>query len=350
MPPQSPSAKMPDIAINHKPTTVSLDSRPKYSRMSGTKSPMGRCPVPHTPQDPEDLEHDFTTPGKVGNLGCPFAKMAQNGLPDTPNSHDPLAAEFHQDHSSVASNSGLGKCPIRFLDRHSPEEIAQYFENHKHEIPRSHQVCVRRYQRDADSVRAMDAKYGNLVNMIQGLGVKHKQYLPNEGAAREETSSNGAVGKWAEDVSSKAVSPQPQVQEEEEANEERRTSHFERPLREIRVGESPSRPWGISVPVDKPVPPSALESDGNRADQPIQSGAPSQPVVGIPQSLLKERPKSKPEPAAADDAKVSPKAEEPSKNSPQQIIFNGPVFFGYSAEDAAKLLRSFNITGLQPGS
>ena len=298
----------------------------------------------HHARDPEDLEYDFTTPGKIGNLECPFSKMAQNGLPATPNSHDPLAAEFHQEAASVASNSGLGKCPIRFLDKHSPEEIAQYFENHKHEIPRSHEVCVRRYQRDADSVRAMDAKYGtNLVNMIQGLGVKHKQYLPHEDPTKQEASSSSAVEKWAEDVSNKSVSPD-QVPEHEP-----RAPRFERPLREVRVGESPSRPWGISVPIDRTVPPSAMESQANQEPRLHQlAGTQSAPVTGIPQSLLKPEAQSKTEQVAAE--KASARAEDCPPAPRPQIIFNGPVFFGYSAEDTAKLLQNFNISGLRPGS
>ena len=329
--------------MNSTPDAVPLNLRPKPTKMNGTKSPMGRCPIAHHARDPEDLEHDFTTPGKIGNLECPFSKMAQNGLPATPNSHDPLAAEFHQEAVSVASNSGLGKCPIRFLDKHSPEEIAQYFENHKHEIPRSHEVCVRRYQRDADSVRAMDAKYGNLVNMIQGLGVKHKQYLPHEDPAKQEASSSSAVEKWAEDVSNKSVSP------EEEPEDDSRAPRFERPLREVRVGESPSRPWGISVPVDRTVPPSAMESQANKAARPVKSaGTQSAPVTGIPQSLLKHRRDPKPTQGTAE--KASAAAEESSPPPPPQIVFNGPVFFGYSAEDTAKLLQNFNINGLRPAS
>lgn len=327
--------------MNVKPTVVRLPSRSSISHINGKHSPSGKCPVGHLLRDPEDMEHDFTTPGKIGNLECPFAKMTQNGLPDTPNSQDPIAAEFHGDQSSVASNGGLGKCPIRFLDKHSPEEIAQYFENHKHEIPRSHEVCVRRYQHNSDSARALDAKYGNLVNMIQGLGVKHKQYLPN-GDEKEQASSQGAVKKWAEDISDEASQP-PDTQEEA------RQSHFERPLREIRVGESPSRPWGISVPVDKPIPASAIESDKNMAERPIQSASipsPEAPVIGIPQSLLKSQTKIQDDAAAA--AVASTTKTEATPKLPNQIVFNGPVFFGYSAEDAAKLLCNLNIKDLQP--
>jgi hypothetical protein len=316
------------------PSPIPLDRPPKMLNIKGTKTPAGRCPIAHSARDPEDLEHDFTTPGKIGNLECPFAKMAPNGLPATPNSHDPIAAEFHSDEKSVTSAGGLGKCPIRFLDKHSPEEVAQYFENHKHEIPRSHEVCVRRYQKNEDSVRALDAKYGNLVNMIQGLGVKHKQYLPH---GNEETNSNGAVERWADGVSSKAELPQ------QEQHEEPRLSNFERPLRDVRVGESPSRPWGISVPVDKAIPASAMASEGNQTQQPTTSAS---PPSGPTQSLPPQNMHTKPEQATA--TKESAKREEPSSAPPPQIIFNGPVFFGYSAEDVAKLLSNFNVNGLYP--
>jgi hypothetical protein len=308
-----------------RPTSIRLPSRSsKMPHLNGTKTSTPKCPISHTP-DPEDMEHDFTTPGKTGDLSCPFAKLARNNLPDTPPSHDPIAAEFHGETSSVASN-GLGKCPIRFLDKHSPEEIAKYFENHKHEIPRSHEVCVRRYQYDNESARALDAKYGNLVNMIQGLGVKHKQYLPNGDEVQEQASEEGKVKKWAEDVSD-VVPPSPVP----ETTEEQRQSHFERPLREIRVGESPTRPWGISVPVDT-IAPSAMESD----KLPIQT----QSSPPIPEPPLNQR-----------GVNAEAATSKQQKGQPSQIIFNGPVFFGYSPEDAAKLLRSLNVSNLgQPKS
>ena len=60
-------------------------------------------------------------------------------------------------------NTDVGVCPIRFLDQHSPEEVATYFEKHKHELPRSHEVCVRRYQKNEEQIRKLDAKYGSPV-------------------------------------------------------------------------------------------------------------------------------------------------------------------------------------------
>jgi hypothetical protein len=81
---------------------------------------------------------------------------------------------------SVAASGSAAVCPIRFLDQHDPEEVAQYFEKHKHELPRSHEVCITRFQSNQDSIEQLDRKYGNLVNMIQGLGQKHQAWLPEE--------------------------------------------------------------------------------------------------------------------------------------------------------------------------
>ncbi|RMZ81575.1 hypothetical protein DV737_g2487, partial [Chaetothyriales sp. CBS 132003] len=270
--------------------------------------PRGRCPINHkAAADQEDFEHDFTTPGKAGQLGCPFARMTQNGM-HTPSSQlDPIALEFHADKASVASpsNGPVGVCPIRFLDKHSPEEIARFFENHKHEIPRSHEVCVRRYQRNEQGARLLDAKYGNLVNMIQGLGNKHKQYLPDADrhSVRKDgdAAQNETMQRWTEDVGQSGFRSHHSPGSSNGANgddAEERTGHFERPLREVRVGESPSRPWGIPVPLDREIPPSA---------------------------------------------KVSEAGEVAAHQYTPQIIFNGPVFIGYSPEDAAKFLRSLNL-------
>jgi hypothetical protein len=153
-----------------------------------------------------------------------------------------------------SASGSAAKCPIRFLDQHSPEEVAKYFETHKHEIPRSHEVCVKRYQRNEDDIRKLDAKYGNLVSMIQGLGQKHQPMLPSDQEQEDvelERTSNERVENWANNVSADGVGGEDEAAEPEE-EEEDRESRFDRPLKEIRVGESPSRPWGISVPIFDP--------------------------------------------------------------------------------------------------
>lgn len=325
------------------------------SNRNGNKTSLRKCPVAHHTTDQEDFEHDFTTHGRIGDLNCPFAKIAQrNGLPETPESNDPIAAEFHQDQVSINSpttTSGpFGRCPIRFLDKHSPEEVAKYFENHKHELPRSHQVCVSRYQRNEAGAKELDAKYGSMVNMIQGLGVKHKQYLPEaEGPVKQEegASSTSNVEKWAENVSnSSSASPH-----SERVDEQHRMSHFDRPLREVRVGESPSRPWGISVPITKELPASAMGSEAP-AQQPrnTASTSPAPVVENLAHKPSAEERKRGPLPGATvhTDASPAEKTVSSATPAPTQIIFNGPVFFGYSPADAAAFLQMLGSGTAKP--
>ncbi|MCJ1464952.1 hypothetical protein MMC07_003567 [Pseudocyphellaria aurata] len=166
---------------------------------------------------------------------------------------DPIAAESRLAGASSpppSVNGSLSRCPIRFLDQHSPEEVAEYFEHHKHEIPRSHEICVRRYQSNAQSIRQLDAKYGNLVSMIQGLGMKHQPILAHkeeDGSLSSERNSMEKVRNWANSVEV-ASEPVTKNATEVQSDPDNREGVFDRPYKEIRVGESPSRPWGISVP------------------------------------------------------------------------------------------------------
>lgn len=316
-----------------------------------------RCPVTHHTTDQEDFEHDFTTQGKASELGCPFAKIAPNGLPATPNSQlDPIAAEFHVDNASTNSRNsasgGLGKCPIRFLEKHSPEEVAKYFENHKHELPRSHEICVRRYRQSEQSVRQLDAKYGSLVNMIQDLGVKHKQYLPgDEKGSKQDQNSTSVVENWASEVNeqSEHIPHMHNVEVEVEPEQEHRLSHFEKPLREIRVGESPSRPWGISVPQGKEIPASALQSENGSHHEQVKSTStsPVQVTMNSNLGLGYDKRTQRIAEKVSQETKCSVKNDEKPTSDQPQIIFNGPVFFGYSAEDTAQFLKTLNINSLQ---
>lgn len=284
------------------------------------------CPVTLKVTDQEDFEHDFTTQGRIGDLGCPFAGAKDGSGECGP---DPIAEEFHGEKVSAMSKGSAqtgSRCPIRFLDKHSPEEIAQYFENHKHEIPRSHEICVKRYRQNEQGIRQLDAKYGNLVNMIQGLGNKHKPYLPEDEKVADESErqSTKAVEKWAEDVS----------QQSGPAEETERAPHFERPLRDIRVGESPSRPWGISVPADKSPAPSAVPST-HRGHQPTKPGSTN--PVSLPAGPVVEE--------KFDQPKLDQHSASPQPPPPTQIVFNGPVFFGYTAEQAALFLQKMGAGG-----
>ncbi|GAW22970.1 hypothetical protein ANO14919_125170 [Xylariales sp. No.14919] len=203
------------------------------------------------------LEQDFTVEGKKGSLDCPFAQLseqeAQNnghqGHRDVAGQYeDPICAAMFDDTGSQQAV----KCPIRYLNQHSPEEIADYLEKHKHELPRSHEVCVRRYQKNEEHIRKLDAKYGNLVSMVEGLGKIHQPMLPEQDTRPQsdvERASNNRVQDWAQTVSATVAEDPDQTTQQNEEEDKERLSHFDRPLKEVRVGESPSRPWGISVPV-----------------------------------------------------------------------------------------------------
>ncbi|GKT55006.1 hypothetical protein CT0861_03480 [Colletotrichum tofieldiae] len=215
------------------------------------------------------LEQDFTIEGKKGPLECPFsspkaegdegvgdAHSAEKGSQDpTPHhSADPICAAMFEESTSQPAPGAAdspAKCPIRYLDQHSPEEIAHYVETHKHELPRSHEVCVRRYQKNEVQIKKLDAKYGNLVNMIQGLSALHQPMLPESQQEQEEIdrASNERVHNWAKAVTASETEDAEQSLPEPIDADEARQSHFDRPLKEVRVGESPSRPWGISVPI-----------------------------------------------------------------------------------------------------
>jgi hypothetical protein len=290
---------------------------------------------------------------------------------------DPIEAELHPDTLSstpVSANGSASKCPIRFLDNHSPEEVAQYFENHKHEIPRSHEMCVKRHQSNAENIRQLDAKYGNLVSMIQGLGVMHQPLLPleedaNEAVERPDDRSDERVQNWAKAVS--AVDGDPDSSPGNEANIERQ-SHFDRPLKEIRVGESPSRPWGISIPIpDEPIFSSPPTN--------IPSGADGSPTPRMKEDMPSPKTASKPERFPFDPSKAPPltplppdalhsrgdRGEQKSQMAPKlgfqqnptfiepettqqsgtggkmtpQMVFTGPVFIGYQVEDAIRIMQ-----------
>ncbi len=283
-------------------------------------------------------------------------------------------------HSPPTSATGsAAKCPIRYMDQHSPEEIAQYFESHKHEIPRSHEVCVKRYQRNEDDIRKLDAKYGNLVSMIQGLGQKHQPMLPTkeeEEAMELERTSNERVENWAQAVSVDGVEPD-EHENDAPGEEDDRESRFDRPLKEVRVGESPSRPWGISVPIFEPPegqrpvsPPPAPVSANQHTPRPAGKcpfghGAKieEKPIATPPESQKKITGKC-PFPHAAaqqvrEEATVPPPQPAPVfQNQPTfiqstdtskaigvpQMIFTGPVFIGYPMEQAITFMQQYKGT------
>ena len=297
-------------------STLRLEGIGQYPRMDG----------------PQKRHSDSPQLSKVGNERCPFA--AQHGVVSRKNlsakggllgsddarsdnvAEDPIAAEARS--AKVASNhpsqtgSATSKCPIRFLDQHSPEEIAEYFKNHSHELPRSHEICVKRYQRNEDQIKQLDHKYGSLVNMIQGLGQKHQPMLHLKMDGEDASQSQAKVEAWTKNVD--------QDKETRVDDSNTRDGHFDRPLKEIRVGESPSRPWGISVPHAAHIPPSAVSCQEDADDPP-------QPELPTPSSLP-ERGRTR-----------SPLRMFKQPDGQQKMVFTGPVFIGYPPEQVTNLLQ-----------
>lgn len=361
-------------------------------------------------------------PGHVGDsqiTWSPYGSITPRPepLPTSPNFQEPvieepIAAESrHVGASSPppSANGSISKCPIRFLDQHSPEKIAEYFEHHKHEIPRSHEVCVRRYQSNAESIRQLDAKYGNLVSMIQGLGMKHQPILAqkeDDDVFQMERNPMEKVRNWAnsiKDASEEAKSNVADVRSEQDSRE----GLFDRPYKEIRVGESPSRPWGISVPfaerqalsttsvngikgsivvtedVSKQAPKNlslrvATEEDTSAnagkcfCPRPICMDAPengfatleqlalhilddhkwpnqpeessseingSPPVSPRPPSSSSQVQSDLPVPRAGVAAPATPAAVAAREEKRPQMLFTGPVFIGYPADQVSTILQ-----------
>ena len=275
--------------------------------------------------------------------------------------------------------------PIRFLDQHDPEEVAKYFEKHKHELPRSHEVCITRFQSNQESIEQLDRKYGNLVNMIQGLGQKHQAWLPEEPeeVMEEEpkaemmidAKTDVKVQKWATAVSASLQDSDAlnKVELHNPIMDEARTNHFDRPLKEVRLGESPSRPWGITIPAkytnedssssvgSAPTAPPRLPLETSHPVGPIsqnpskcpfdhRAGAkiPQQQDMKtathiLPHDVLTSFPDPPPEPQTRKPTqKPQPKEQEAPKVIPQ-MIFNGPVFLGYHPDQLFSLLQNSNL-------
>lgn len=375
------------------------------------------CVVATRAGTPANLEKDFTTKGTQGTLRCPFSKPnnkasengALNGVEDafkTPNGDacghadvDPIKAEINERHSSQtgsarssAARCPISRCPIRFLDQHTPEEVADYVERHKHEIPRSHAICASRYSKDSQSI---DAKYGNVISMVRGLSVKHQAFLPrHQNSTSASSSSAERVEKWAESVD-RVPEPEmhPAIKEEDEEGhfdaEEQRQGHFDRPLREIRVGESPSRPWGIPVPppaaadpspispvssTSPPVPPVMKTKPPDNVAVNGDHGAPPHPMAtngpeaapprrcpfghGAPKPEMVERETEKT--IRNEETKEITEVEDqgspggtqpphPKPETPGNLVFNGPVFFGYSPEQTAAFIQQLGNLGQKHG-
>jgi hypothetical protein len=352
------------------------------------------------------LEQDFTVEGKKGSLDCPFSQQSEQHVQDGSNPQDHQdAPRRHEDpmcaalYDETGSQPAAATCPIRYLNQHSPEEIADYLEKHKHELPRSHEVCVRRYQKNEEHIRKLDAKYGNLASMVEGLTRIHQPMLPEQDTRPQsdvERASDDRVQNWAHTVSATVADDPDQTAQDDGGEDQDRQSHFDRQLKEVRVGESPSRPWGIRVPVfsdaqssqgiprerpESPPPapvhmPSPVHNVHN-AETPVQktgkcpfdhtkltsmmhhtSSPPKQEdkdsvsirLADIPPLTQPFTPAQHAQPGPAHTA-TSPlpqpaflnPAELPrSKQSgTPQMVFTGPVFIGYPIEQAIQFMQHF---------
>lgn len=269
-------------------------------------------------------------PQQSGEADAPQSQRPES-LPTPPQTQEHLehkpALEGKSDGSISSSPSITGsvsKCPIRMLDERSPEEIAEYFEHHKHEIPRSHEICVKRFQSNTESIRQLDAKYGNLVNMIQGLGMKHQPLLPakddEEDIPDVDAKSIKKIEGWADQV--KGNPEEADLHSTLLANPsdtDAREGHFDRPLKEVRLGESPSRPWGISVP----------------------GAAAISNIIKTEADPTPKEPETKRRRGSIAQVAIPLKGHGTGgqNDDKPQMVFTGPVFIGYPAEQAAALIE-----------
>ncbi|KAI5294907.1 hypothetical protein KEM52_002891 [Ascosphaera acerosa] len=433
---------------------------------------------------PAGLEKDFTTAGGVrGKLQCPFAAAVASkvgsavanangngtgtGIANAPTidasadgrspgaantpcgqpvavapSHDSPQLQSKRNADGASSSIGgatsvkgsssivTNRCPIRHLEDQSPEEVAQYFEAHKHDLPRSHAICIERIQKNAHCIRQIDQKYGDMVTMIQGLGQYHKRYLdgsasavgnedhketaavPPQHAARLSTEGVDRICSWADDVKEQSGStlvhdPEhevkpghrrsstPQDDKEHLVEDTEREGHFVRPvLREVRLGESPSRPWGVHVPLshrlaspqaEAPVAVSRGVDDGLAGTEPARPHSQPDTAAKCPfdrmgatdpyANVISSTGKDGAQPAgkhrnqgqhrtikATAHGKDEQQGESPlpqyttprrpparssdgfdqrhsASSSDRPVVFNGPVFIGYSADEVARLLH-----------
>ena len=214
--------------------------------------------------------------------------------------------------------------------------------------------------------------------MIQGLVLKHQPILATKERDTSdiiESESIDKVRRWATACSDNITAP---VNENNEDLRETRMGIFDRPLKEIRVGESPSRPWGIQVPYVEELALST-RSEGLPEVEPISSVQLSQSCIdqlpedvpvptievgrcpfghdkakaGSVEGLVKASSSSRTESRGTRSRSASKhgsyRTRQPSrvstrgKSKPEQprMIFTGPVFIGYTTEQVTELLQNF---------
>jgi hypothetical protein len=307
--------------------------------------------------DPGDIERDFTTPGTPGGLGCPFAGGR-------------LAAPTNGHHRGAST-------PRSSLSRLSLGRRSRKASFHD---PIKAEECV-----SSPMSKNLNSKYDSMVSMVKGLSAVHSSLLPNTEDIAVEIEDDGEevvntstskVERWAQAVSASDEGHEEAIASDDDGGRETR---FDRSLKDVRVGESPSRPWGIPVPEEFDVNGDEPSKKSDATASPLESeilhkntqSAP--PPMRCPFSGMKaannadfaNSPHAIPEaisdpleqpsapttvPAATSFSTphimptVDPSSQTTTSPTPH-MVFNGPVFFGYSFEQAMTVLKQ---SGLAP--
>ncbi|KAL8739705.1 MAG: hypothetical protein Q9184_008573 [Pyrenodesmia sp. 2 TL-2023] len=168
--------------------------------------------------------------------------------------------------------------------------------------------------------------------MIQGLGQKHQPLLHTrvEGEnVSQGRNSQENVEVWAHKVDGDgeaSINGQDDVNGNDgvadDITDGQRDGRFDRPLKEIRVGESPSRPWGISVPQAAPIRSSAVSAEAKP-----DLDASHEPGLSTPLSAPVEEKRTRSHARRDDSSDRRPK-----------MLFTGPVFVGYAPDQITDIL------------
>jgi hypothetical protein len=229
--------------------------------------------------------------------------------------------------------------------------------------------------------------------MIQGLGIRHRPLLPvkddDEGSSikAEQGMRDERLEQWAEGVNETyGESDEGSVVKDEDKSDRGRSHEVnsDRLLKEIRVGESPGRPWGIPIP---PLPEPVLVANPSEHAEPAHLTATntnSTPMTPLPSQEANTKRKAcrirhpRQLPTTNPDSPQQFQPPEPMRTSPtpniqikhnaafvtpsatavdpagrQQMVFTGPVFVGFSVEEARAVLglggwNGNNAEGVEP--
>ena len=213
---------------------------------------------------------------------------------------------------------------------------------------------MKRFQQNEETLRSLDSKYANMISMVKELGKVHQPMLPNADDVAVEDDGEiihnptAKVESWAKAVSATAEDSEDIAPANED---EERESRFDRPLKDIRLGESPSRPWGIPIPEKYTSNGDAASQKSDPTASPLEptlrdSVSPELPGKRCPFSSLLSKEAEVPlnphlenikdpgpEPAIHQPIPAPQPTQMPAVIAAQQpvpqMVFNGPVFIGY---------------------